>query len=221
MKTAERILETARDLFNTRGESNVTAADVALELDMSPGNLYYHFKGKDSLNTALFAAFQRQLAGYLSAPLEDPTLLHDRETDPIERSWLYLTVILEAMYDHRYLYLNLSDLMQRYADLDRGMRRLLKLKRSACQAVGRDLMREHISGSRDQRLERVVDAMALTLTYWLSYDHLMQHAGSRTLTVHRGVLQILSFPAPYLGSGQQGFYSECEHLYARMVDAAP
>ncbi len=37
MKTAQRILDTAADLFNERGERNVSASDIALELDISPG----------------------------------------------------------------------------------------------------------------------------------------------------------------------------------------
>ena len=57
MKTAERILITATRLFNDLGERNVTASDIALELDISPGNLYYHYKGKDSILSAIFSRF--------------------------------------------------------------------------------------------------------------------------------------------------------------------
>jgi len=45
LKTADRILETACALFNEEGEHNVSASDIAIALDISPGNLYYHFKG--------------------------------------------------------------------------------------------------------------------------------------------------------------------------------
>ena len=61
MKTAQKILLTALTLFNEHGENTVTSVDIALELDISPGNLYYHFKGKDSLVSALMKMHEQPL----------------------------------------------------------------------------------------------------------------------------------------------------------------
>ena len=80
MKTAQRILDTAAGLFNERGERNVSASDVALELDISPGNLYYHFKGKDGILSALFLSFYRDIAGMLATPIADDRLSRDERT---------------------------------------------------------------------------------------------------------------------------------------------
>ena len=122
MKTAQRILDTAAGLFNERGERNVSASDIALELEISPGNLYYHFKGKDGILSALFLSFYRDIAGMLAAPIADTDFLETNA--PLERSWLFLTVIMEAMYAHRFIYLNMTDLMQRYRD---------KIGRASCR----------------------------------------------------------------------------------------
>lgn len=218
LKTADRILETARLLFNERGESNVTASDIALELDISPGNLYYHFKGTDSIHLALFAQLQRDMIGLLGAPLHTPELFSNAgEDSPIERSWLFLTVVLEQMLAYRYLYENPNDLSHRFPEIDRGFRRLVRLKRAACETIGRELVGHALSGPHDPMLERLADAMTLTLSYWLSYDQLSHPEDPDVVVVHRGVLQLLSFCAPYLGDDQQAFYSECEQLYASMI----
>lgn len=51
--TRQRILDTARGLFNEHGLSRVGVREIARELEMSPGNLAYHFPTKDQLVAAL------------------------------------------------------------------------------------------------------------------------------------------------------------------------
>ena len=58
MKTRDRILHVSLLLFNDEGEAQQTAVDISNALGISPGNLYYHFKGKDAIIRALFDAFE-------------------------------------------------------------------------------------------------------------------------------------------------------------------
>ncbi len=51
--TARRILDHAREAFNVRGVAAVGMREIARELDLSPGNLSYHFPTKEALVTAL------------------------------------------------------------------------------------------------------------------------------------------------------------------------
>lgn len=48
-RTRERILSTAATLFAARGVDQVTLTDITDEADVSRGNLYSHFDGKDEL----------------------------------------------------------------------------------------------------------------------------------------------------------------------------
>lgn len=52
-ETRQRILDTARGLFNEHGLSRVGVRELARALEMSPGNLAYHFPTKDELVAAL------------------------------------------------------------------------------------------------------------------------------------------------------------------------
>jgi AcrR family transcriptional regulator len=51
--TRQRILDTARGLFNEAGLGRVGVREIARALEMSPGNLAYHFATKDELVAAL------------------------------------------------------------------------------------------------------------------------------------------------------------------------
>ena len=53
-KKKKLILEAARTLFNERGYSQVTIRMIALELNMSSGNLNYHFKKREDIFETLY-----------------------------------------------------------------------------------------------------------------------------------------------------------------------
>ena len=109
MKTRDRILECALQLFNHKGEPNVSTMEVANEMGISPGNLYYHFHGKEPLVLGLFERFQNELA-----PLLDPPA--DAQLKP-EDYWLFLHLIIERMAHYRFLFQDLSNLAGRLPKL--------------------------------------------------------------------------------------------------------
>lgn len=51
--TPDRILDHARKAFNERGVSDVGIREIARDLELSPGNVSYHFPTKAALITAL------------------------------------------------------------------------------------------------------------------------------------------------------------------------
>ena len=54
MKTRDKILHTARNLFNEFGVPNVTLRRIAAEMKISQGNLNYHFKHREDIIEALY-----------------------------------------------------------------------------------------------------------------------------------------------------------------------
>ena len=118
MKTAQRILATSLDLFNEHGESSVTSVDIANELDISPGNLYYHFKGKEFIVDALFELHTSQF-NQLVDKADTGSLL-------IEERFYYLYLLLEKIHLFRFFYRSPMDLMEKYPHVQKGLLKLVK-----------------------------------------------------------------------------------------------
>jgi AcrR family transcriptional regulator len=214
VKTRDRILHTSLTLFNEEGEAQTTTIDIANEMDISPGNLYYHFKGKDQIIAELFQQYEHALSHTLSAPIEQP-LSTDRGS--AEDNWYYLYVVMEEMYQYRFLYHNLSNILQRYPEIKRRFKRLLQLKRAALYAICRTLLQQEVIDARDQQLLGLADNMTLNLTFWFSYESLLHDNRIPQITIHQGVLQLLTMVAPYLGDDELSFYHDCETIYVNML----
>jgi len=61
MRTKERIIKTAIELFNNHGTQVITTNHIAKNIDISPGNLYYHFKNKFDIIRSISDKFHIEL----------------------------------------------------------------------------------------------------------------------------------------------------------------
>ncbi len=209
MKTKDRILLTSLTLFNDEGEPNVTTVDIAAEMDISPGNLYYHFKGKEAIIEQLYLAMEKDLNDILQAPLTD-----DLDAENI---WLYLYVVFEQIHKYRYFYRNIADILGRYSKLNLRFAKLLNKKRQTAAATLGILVDNKVI---DQKLidsgaiNNLSDSIAMLLTYWMSYTEIGQRSDiNPVLSIHRGVFQVMSLVAPFLQRDYQSFYQECRVLF--------
>ncbi len=214
MKTRDRILHTSLALFNEEGEADTTTIDIANELDISPGNLYSHFKGKDQIIAELFEQYEHAISHTLTAPIEGPLA---GEHGSVEDNWYYLYVVMEEMFQYRFLYHNLDNILQRYPDIKRRFKRLMQLKRAALYSICQALLQQDIIDAREQQLPGLVDNMTLGLTFWFNYEDLVHDERPPHVTIHQGVMQLLAMVAPYLGEEQLSFYHDCERIFANML----
>lgn len=186
MKTRDRILECALQLFNQKGEPNVSTMEVANEMGISPGNLYYHFHGKEPLVLGLFERFQGELA-----PLLDPPA--DARLAP-EDYWFFLHLIVERLAHYRFLFQDLSNLSGRLPKLAKGIRSLLNaLKRTLASLLAR-LKAQGMLLSETQALGQLVEQITLTLLFSLDYQRILGREGEVRLVVY----QVMMLVAPHL-----------------------
>ncbi len=132
-RTRARILAESQRLFNERGVARVTTGMIAASLDMSPGNLYYHFRNKDAIVEQLLRRFEERID-------VEPGRARDAAA-AIEDLWLYLHLMLEAIRDYRFIYRDLDDLLGRdrrlRAHFHRGIERKAATVVALCEALVR------------------------------------------------------------------------------------
>jgi AcrR family transcriptional regulator len=203
-RTAERILEVTLDLFNRFGEPNVSTTLISAELNISPGNLYYHYPAKDELINALFDRYERALNELLQAA---------DNVQNVEDAWLFFHMLFELIWQHRFLYRDLNDLLSKNRRLETHFQFVLKNKGRAVRAVLDGLSRGgavRLSGTDTQP---VATAMVVVLTYWLSYEYVRDprralEPESAAAALARGPYHVLSLLMPYLDDDSKA------HLHA-------
>lgn len=191
MKTRDRILSVSLALFNEDGEAAQTAVDISNELGISPGNLYYHFKGKDAIIAALFDQFETEMQIILRGSAGAIASIEDK--------WVYCYIILEEIYDFRFFYRAIGPLLERYPALAVRFRALLAEKKRAIEGILGDLTTAGIL-SMDPRLQApVVSQMLSTMMFWLTQEDVLDGHTEGGPLIHRTVLQIMSLIVPHMG----------------------
>jgi AcrR family transcriptional regulator len=193
-RTAERILEVTLQMFNRFGEPNVSTTAISAELRISPGNLYYHYPAKDELINALVDRYERALAELLGAA---------EQVRNVEDAWLFVHMLFELIWNYRFLYRDLNDLLSKNRRLETHFQAALHDKARAMQALLDGLARGQALPGSPPESAAVSQAMIVVLTYWLSYEYVRdpRHAlepESAAAALNRGAFHVLSLLLPYL-----------------------
>jgi len=193
-RTAERILEVTLDLFNRFGEPNVSTTLISAELNISPGNLYYHYPAKDELINALFGRYETGLNELLRAA---------DGVDNVEDAWLFFHMLFELIWNYRFLYRDLNDLLSKNRRLETHFQFVLKNKAKAMHAVLDGLARSGAVRITGAQAAPTATSMVVVVTYWLSFEYVRdpRHAlepESASAAMGRGAYHALALLMPHL-----------------------
>jgi AcrR family transcriptional regulator len=192
-RTRERILETALALFNRSGTPNVTTAYIADEMNISPGNLYYHFRNKDDIIGELFAAYEREATPLLAVP---PSRAPD-----IEDLWLMLHLVFERMGAYRFLFRDLDEIASRNRKLALRHAELVRRIEGTVMALCQGMVEAGAMRATAREMAALASNVALASTYWLSYQRLAHpspaHGDAGAADPNRAAYQVLALIAPF------------------------
>ena len=193
-QTAERIVASALGLFNRFGEPNVAATMVAADLGISPGNLYYHYPGKEDIVNHLFGQYLDDLQALLPAA---------QDVKDLEDAWFFMHSLFELVWRYRFLYRDLNDLLSKYRQLEQELKQVLADKHAAFLTLLKRMGDQGWLTQSTTERDSSATQMLVMLTWWLSYEyvrdprHALEDANAQG-GVSRGAQQVLGLLLPYL-----------------------
>ncbi len=217
-RTRERILELSLKLYNEFGEPNVTTTVIADEMNISPGNLYYHFRNKDEITNSIFDEYERAIDGLLDLP-------KSRELN-IEDAWLFLHLLFELIWKYRCFYRDLNDLLSRNRKLETHFQRILADKTKAAERLCGDLCRSGAMVASPREIRALSTSMVLQATYWLSFEYIrlarqFSNPAVQNQSIAQGAYQVLSLMAPYLQGSTRELFERLADSYLEKLNSGP
>ena len=195
MKTRDKILLSSLELFNDKGERNITTNHIAAHLAISPGNLYYHFRNKSDIIYEIFQEYEKLVDYYLDIPEDRPITLEDMT--------FYLESVFDGLWSYRFFHRDLEYLL----DSDPRLRQDYREFTNRClAAINRIFAKLADAGIIQPQPEDLRSAMSLNvwlvITNWMAFLKTPNAAGepaSLSLTeLKQGIYQVLTLEVPYL-----------------------
>ena len=131
----------------------------------------------------------------------------------VEDAWLLFHMLFELIWQYRFLYRDLNDLLSKNRRLETHFQFVLRDKNQAIQNVMAVLTRGGAMKIETRDMAPVATSMAVVLTYWLSYEYVRDprralEPKSASAALLRGAFHVLSLLIPYLEPAQR------DHLHA-------
>ena len=202
--TRERILDTSLVMFNTSGEPNVTTNHIADELEISPGNLYDHFRNKDDIVAHLFARYEERIDRVLVVP-------DDRLPD-LEDLWMQLHAVYECIWDYRFLFRDLVDILTRNRRLRLHFARILKRAADNATGVMRAMVRAGVMRASPDEIRATADNILVIATFWLNFSAVRGERNEQE-AIRLGIHQVIMLLAPFLGDAERLHLNQLAEAY--------
>lgn len=175
MKTRDKIINFALQLFNDQGTKAVSTNHIAATAGISPGNLYYHFRNKEDIIRAIF----EQMDTY---GMEQYLLIFN-DIQPGTLEAIEKTFVMIQKFNWRYrffkreltaLIMNDSLLKENFHQTHRRMLEVVRQSNNAAVAIGT------LKPLSDRDMSLFTEEIWLVALFWLNY----LEVGKRSMRRH-------------------------------------
>lgn len=170
MKTRDKIIRMAIRLFNENGLSNVSNRQIAGRINISHGNLEYHFPKKESLILAIYEQMVQEISTYYEVENEQPQ-------DPIEHFQRLLTGLEEFQKAYAFFNIDILEIYRKYPGVVKKLADTLQLRKKQIESLFARFItygymkNETLEGS----YSRLQHTIRILITFWQQQNTLLAH----------------------------------------------
>ena len=200
MKTKERILFKALDLFNDRGIKDVTLRQIATSLEMSQGNLNYHFRTKAEIVSQLYFKLVEQMDHEMAQITRDKPILSFLNESA--------QVSMNILYEYRFIMRDLYHVLGSDDALKKHYFRLQQIRKQQYLLLFENLIKEGLMRGEelDGEFERLYERMNILGDNWINAaDFFKKDDVSKVSLYHTLLFEVIY---PYLTNKGKTQYLE-------------
>lgn len=213
MKTREKIIHASIELFNEKGERNITTNHIASHLGISPGNLYYHFRNKEDIIYAIYSEYADNLIARFQTLSET--------INPLDSILRYMDIVFQLISKFRFFYSNLPVLLSKNPALKKRYSEIQKEIIKKVLAMLVSLKEADILNIKDEELDDLTCLLRITTTFWLSYLQ-TQHDEPKIddSNLYDGLLKIFALLSPYVTDNAREDFEKARSHYRNLEQKA-
>lgn len=162
VKTKQRILDTALKLFNSVGLAKVTLRTIASEMNISQGNLNYHFKKREDIIETLYFNLVKNL---------DAVFVLKKETKNVfEILFDVSEKVMSAFYDYRFIFLDFVQIMRENETIKNHYMQLVKQREAQVMQLFQMLITEEYLRKPilENEYENLYKRTQIMTDFWIS-----------------------------------------------------
>lgn len=211
MKTKDKILQASIELFNLLGERNVSTNHIAAHLNISPGNLYYHYRNKDDIIRSIYTLYEQNL----------DQMFQPQQSDSIgmDEMMFYVDRVFYSMWRFRFFYANLPDILARDKELHQ---RYLVAQKRLFQRIINSLIEIRGQGYLeldDEMIDDLAQTLKLVVTFWISYQQTQSEEEITQATISEGVLKVICIFKGHVSDKGRDHLAQIEKNYRDLMNS--
>lgn len=202
MKTRDRILQKSLQLFNEQGERSISTNHIAAALEISPGNLYYHFRNKESIIAELLLGYQHEILSLLNVPDDRPLVVADKFT--------YFQVLSSQFWKYRFLHRDANHLIDSSQILKERYPIFARQVMQRGMQIYQGFVDAGLMAASFTEIEALIINIWIVMTNWSNFllmtGHITQTDALDERWLRQGLRQMVYLEGPYLtGEGRAAY----------------